>query len=53
MASASVIGAHPGTPILSQLWAGGPVIPDLLSCWPESDLAGVCIGSLQQPGPLW
>ena len=29
MASASVIGAHPGTPILSQLRAGGPVIPGL------------------------
>ena len=31
MASASVIGAHPGTPILSQLRAGGPVIPGLTS----------------------
>ena len=31
MASASVIGAHPGMPILSQLWAGGPVIPGLTS----------------------
>ena len=29
MASASVIGSHQGTPILSQLWAGGPVIPGL------------------------
>ena len=27
MASASVIGAHPGMPILSQLRAGGLVIP--------------------------
>ena len=27
MASASVIGAHPGTPILSRLRACGPVIP--------------------------
>ena len=30
MASASVIGAHLGTPILSQLQAGGLVIPGLL-----------------------
>ena len=29
MASASVIGAHPGTPILSRLWACGPVIPGI------------------------
>ena len=35
MASASVIGAHPGTPILSQLRACGPVILEYLS------LAGV------------
>ena len=27
MASASVIGTHPGMPILSRLWACGPVIP--------------------------
>ena len=31
MASASVIGAHPGTSILSQLQAGGLVIPGLTS----------------------
>ena len=31
MASASVIGTHQGTPILSQLRAGGPVIPGLTS----------------------
>ena len=31
MASASVIGTHPGTPILSQLWAGRLVIPGLTS----------------------
>ena len=30
-ASASVIGTHPGTPILSQLQAGGPVISGLTS----------------------
>ena len=35
MASASVIGAHPGTPILSRLRACGPVIPEYLG------LAGV------------
>ena len=35
MASASVIGAHPGTPILSQLWACGLVIPGILSLRPE------------------
>ena len=29
MASASVIGTHPGTPILSQLWVCGPVIPGI------------------------
>ena len=31
MASASVIGAHPGMPILAQLRAGGLVIPGLTS----------------------
>ena len=35
MASASVIGAHPGTPILSRLRACGPVIPGILSLWTE------------------
>ena len=35
MASASVIGAHPGTPILSRLRACGPVIPGILSLWLE------------------
>ena len=30
MASASVIGAHPGMPILSWLQACGPVIPRIL-----------------------
>ena len=29
MASASVIGTHPGTPILSRLRACGPVIPGI------------------------
>ena len=29
MASASVIGTHPGMPILSRLWACGPVIPGI------------------------
>ena len=29
MASASVIGAHPGMPILSRLQACGPVIPGI------------------------
>ena len=29
IASASVIGAHPGMPILSQLQACGPVIPGI------------------------
>ena len=35
MASASVIGTHPGIPILSWLQACGPVIPGILSLWPE------------------
>ena len=35
MASASVISTHPGTPILSQLQACGPVIPDILPLQPE------------------
>ena len=35
MASASVIGTHTGMPILSWLWACGPVIPDILSLRPE------------------
>ena len=35
MASASVIGAHPGMLILSQLRACGLVIPGILSLWPE------------------
>ena len=30
MASASVIGAHPGMPILSRLRACGPVVPGIL-----------------------
>ena len=35
MASASVIGTHPGTPILSWLQACGSVIPGILSLRPE------------------
>ena len=35
MASASVIGAHPGMLILSRLWACGLVIPGILSLRPE------------------
>ena len=35
MASASVISAHPGMPILSWLWACGLVIPGILSLQPE------------------
>ena len=35
MASASVIGTHPGTPILSQLRACGLVIPGILLLWPD------------------
>ena len=34
---------------MSQLWACGPVIPGLLSCWPELGPTGVRVGSLQQP----
>ena len=35
MASAPVIGAHPGIPILSHLWACGLVIPGILLLQPE------------------
>ena len=35
MASASVIGAHLGMPILSWLWACRPVIPGILLLRPE------------------
>ena len=42
MANASVIRTHPGTPILSQLRAGGPVIPGLASSgWSQTQLEHV------------
>ena len=51
MASASVIGTHPGMPILSRLRACGPVIPGI----PRFGWSGsgwVRAGSLWRPGPL-
>ena len=48
MASASVIGTHPGMPILSQLRAGGPVIPGLTSSgwgWTRLEHVPGCYGN--------
>ena len=43
MASASVIGAHPGMPILSRLQAWGPVIPGIPQ-WAGMNLARYASG---------